>query len=62
MMKLCDLAATHGATLLDHTLMREYEDRRIAMVFCRSAEGVEWLRANLVRSASERLVMPCLLA
>lgn len=24
-----DLAATHDATLLDHTLMREYEDRRL---------------------------------
>ncbi|PRY58258.1 lysophospholipase L1-like esterase [Knoellia remsis] len=24
-----DLAATHGATLLDHTLMREYDDRRL---------------------------------
>lgn len=24
-----DLAGTHGATLLDHTLMREYEDRRL---------------------------------
>lgn len=24
-----DLSATHGATLLDHTLMREYEDRRL---------------------------------